>query len=166
MDLESIRTLYDYHYWARDRVLKAAELISGAQFTQSKGASFDTLQGTFVHLMNSERLWLNRWLGKADEPPLDPINFSMLDEVRMYWNMLQMNMEKFLKDLTPDRLSVTIGYTNLKGEHLHYPLWQMMNQVILHGVHHRSEAATMLTEFDHAPEPLDLIFYFREKSGQ
>jgi len=49
---------------------------------------------------------------------------------------------------------------------LQYPLWQMMQQVILHGVHHRSEAATMLTEFGHAPEPLDLIFYFREKSGQ
>lgn len=166
MDLEMIRTLYDYHYWARDRVLAAAELITDEQFTQSKGASFDTLQGTLVHLMNSERLWLNRWLGKADEPPLDPRNFGMLDEVRMYWDMLQMNLEKFLKDLTPDRLSVAIAYTNLKGEPLHYPLWQMLHQVILHGVHHRSEAATLLTEFGHAPEPLDVIFYFRAKSGQ
>jgi uncharacterized damage-inducible protein DinB len=166
MDLEMIRPLYDYHYWARDRVLAAADLITEAQFTQSKGASFDTLQGTFVHLMNSERLWLNRWLGKADESPLDPVNFSMLDEVHMYWDMLQMNMEKFLKDLTPDRLSAVIAYTNLKGEQLQYPLWQMLHQVSLHGVHHRSEAATMLTEFGHAPEPLDVIFYFRAKSGQ
>ncbi len=166
MDIESIRTLFDYHYWARDRVLAAAELINADQFTQSKGASFDTLQGTFVHLMNSERLWLNRWLGKADEPALEPQNFSMLNEVRMYWDMIQMHMEKYLKELTPDRLSTVIRYTNLKGDTLQYPLWQMMHQVILHGVHHRSEAATMLTEFGHAPEPLDLIFYFREKSGQ
>ncbi len=166
MDIESIRTLFDYHYWARDRVLAAAELITADQFTQSKGASFDTLQGTLVHLMNSERLWLNRWLGKADEPALDPKNFSMLDEVRMYWDMIQMHLEKYLKELTADRLSSVIRYSNLKGDTLHYPLWQMMQQVILHGVHHRSEAATMLTEFGHAPEPLDLIFYFREKSGQ
>jgi uncharacterized damage-inducible protein DinB len=166
MDIESIHILFNYHYWARDRMLAAAELITEAQFTQSKGASFDTIQGTLVHLMNSERLWLNRWLGKTDEPTLDPKNFSMLNEVRMYWDMLQMNMEKSLNALTPDRLSAVILYTNLKGEKLHYPLWQLMQQVILHGVHHRSEAATMLTEFGHAPEPLDLIFYFREKSGQ
>ncbi len=166
MDIESIRELYNYHYWARDRVLAAAELINADQFTQSKGVSFDTLQGTFVHLMNSERLWLNRWLGKADEPALDPKNFSMLDEVRMYWDMIQMHLERYLKELTPDRLSAVIHYSNLKGDTLQYPLWQMMQQVILHGVHHRSEAATMLTDFGHAPEPLDLIFYFREKSGQ
>jgi uncharacterized damage-inducible protein DinB len=166
MELETIQTLFNYHYWARDRVLAAAELITDEQFTQSKGASFDTLQGTFVHLMNSERLWLNRCLGKADEPALDPKNYGMLNEVRMYWDMLQMNMEKFLKDLTPDRLSSIVAYTNLKGEKLHYPLWQILQQVILHGVHHRSEAATLLTEFGHAPEPLDVIFYFRAKSGQ
>ncbi|HZY44234.1 MAG TPA: DinB family protein [Anaerolineae bacterium] len=166
MDIESIRELYNYHYWARDRVLAAVELITADQFTQSTGASFDTLQGTFVHLMNSERLWLNRWLGKADEPALEPRNFSMLNEVRMYWDMIQMHMEKYRKELTPDRLSAVIRYTNLKGDTLQYPLWQMMQQVVLHGVHHRSEAATMLTEFGHAPEPLDLIFYFREKSGQ
>jgi uncharacterized damage-inducible protein DinB len=166
MDIESIRMLYDYHYWARDRVMKAAELISDDQFIQSKGVSFDTLQGTLAHLMNSERLWLNRWLGQADQPALDPKDFPMLDGVRMYWESIQMHMEKYLKELTPDRLITEIRYTNLKGETLHYPLWQMMQQVILHGVHHRSEAAALLTEFGHAPEPLDLIFYFRQKSGQ
>ena len=166
MDLDSIRQLYHYHYWARDRVLAAAELINADQFMQSAGVSFDTLQGTFVHLMNSERLWLNRWLGKADEPGLDPKNFSMLNEVRMYWDMIQMHLEKYLKELAPDRLSAVIRYSNLKGETLQYPLWQMLQQVVFHGVHHRSEAATLLTGFGHAPEPLDLIFYFRQQSGQ
>ena len=75
-------------------------------------------------------------------------------------------MQDFIQQVDEAALANTIRYTNLQGVTYQYPLWQMMYQAILHGVHHRSEAATMLTEFDHAPEPLDLIFYFREKSGQ
>jgi uncharacterized damage-inducible protein DinB len=166
MDLDTIRTLYDYHYWAHDRVLAAAKLISDDQFTQAKGHSFDTLQATLVHLMNSEQMWLGRWQGQADKPPLNPADFPMVDGVRMYWESIEMRLQKFLNELSADRLTQIIHYTNSKGEALRYPLWQMMYQVALHGVHHRSEAATMLTEFGHAPEPLDIIFYFRVKSSQ
>ena len=166
MNLNMLQSLYDYHYWARDRVLAAAALISSDQFTQSMGHSFDTLQGTFAHLMNSERLWLGRWLGQPDQPPLNPADFPMLDAVHMYWMPLEMHMRKFADEVTATQLENVIRYTNLQGLPFEYPLWQMMMQVVAHGMHHRSEAATMLTEFGHAPEPLDVIVYYREKSGQ
>ena len=147
-------------------MLAAAALISSDQFTQSKGHSFDTVQGTFAHLMNSERLWLGRWQGQPDQPPLNPADFPMLDGVRMYWESLEMRMRRFVDEVDAARLDNVIRYTNLQGLTFEYPLWQMMMQVVTHGVHHRSEAATMLTEFGHAPEPLDVIVYYREKSGQ
>ena len=161
-----IHSLFDYHYWARDRVLAAAELITPEQFTQSKGHSFDTLQGTFAHLMNSERLWLGRWQGQPDKPALNPADFPMLDAVIMYWKPLEMRMRDFVKDVDAAALAHVIRYTNTQGATFEYPLWQMMHQAVLHGVHHRSEAATMLTEFGHAPEQLDIISYYREKSGR
>ncbi len=166
MNLALIQSLYDYHYWARDRMLAAAGLIRPEQFTQSKGHSFDTLQGTFAHLMNSERLWLGRWQGQPDQPALNPADFPMLDGVIMYWKPLEMHMREFVQQVDEAALANIIRYTNSQGATLHYPLWQMMVQVVLHGVHHRSEAATMLTEFGHAPDPLDIIFYYREQSGQ
>ena len=166
MDINWLRTLYDYHYWARDRVLATAQLITPDQFTQSKGHSFDTLQGTLVHLLNSERMWLNRWHGQPDLSPLKPEDFPMLDGVRMYWESVERQMRKFVSELEPAALTKVMRYTNLVGATLEFPLGQMMLHVITHGVHHRSEAATMLTEFGHAPEPLDLIVYFRAMSGQ
>ncbi len=166
MDIETIRTLYDYHYWARDRVLAAASEITPDQFTQSKGHSFDTVQGTLVHLMNSERLWLNRWQSQPDGTVLNPSDFPMLDAVRMYWESLQMRMWKFIEGLDQAALNRMIRYTNSRGVLSEFPLWHMMTHVITHGVHHRSEAATMLTEFGHAPESLDMIVYFRVASGQ
>jgi len=166
MNLAMINSLFDYHYWARDRVLAAAQLITPEQFTQSKGHSFDTLQGTFAHLMNSERLWLSRWQGRPDQPALNPADFPMLDAVIMYWKSLEMRMRDFVKGVDGAALTNIIRYTNLQGVTFEYPLWQMMHQAVLHGVHHRSEAATMLTEFGHAPDPLDIIFHYRAQSGQ
>ncbi len=166
MNLALIQSLFDYHYWARDRVLAAAGLITPEQFTQPKGHSFDTLQGTLAHLMNSERLWLGRWQGQPDQPALNPADFPMLDGAIMYWKPLEMHMREFVKGLDETALTRVIRYTNLQGVTLQYPLWQMMVQVVQHGVHHRSEAATMLTEFGHAPQPLDIIFYYRQQSGQ
>ena len=166
MYLAMIQSLFDYHYWARDRVLAAAELITLEQFTQSKGHSFDTVQGTFVHLMNSERVWLGRLQGQPDQTALNPADFPMLDAVIMYWKALEMRMRDFVKGVNEAALIHVIRYTNSQGVTFEYPMWQMMHQVVLHGVHHRSEAATMLTEFGHAPEPLDIIIYYREQSGQ
>jgi uncharacterized damage-inducible protein DinB len=166
MNTIMIQSLFDYHYWARDRVLAAAELVTPEQFTQPKGHSFDTLQGTLAHLMNSERLWLGRWLGQPDQPTLNPADFPMLDAVIMYWKPLEMRMRDFVKTVDEAALAGVIRYTTLQGVTFEYPLWQMMHHAVLHGVHHRSEAATMLTEFGHAPEPLDIIHYYREKSGR
>jgi uncharacterized damage-inducible protein DinB len=166
MDIATLRTLYDYHYWARDRMLGAADSLTPGQFTQSKGHSFDTVQGTLVHLMNSERLWLRRWRGEPVQPPLKPADFPMVDGVRMYWESLEMQMRKFLDDLGEAGLARVVRYTNSQGVTLEFPVWQMLLHVITHGAHHRSEAATMLTELGHAPEPLDLIVYFRIASGQ
>ena len=41
MNADDVRTLLDYHYWARDRVLDAVEPLSPEQLTGAMGGSFD-----------------------------------------------------------------------------------------------------------------------------
>jgi uncharacterized damage-inducible protein DinB len=41
----------------------------------------------------------------------------------------------------------------------------MVQHVVNHGTHHRSETATMLTRLGQAPEPLDLVVYYRGLGG-
>ena len=40
MNLQDLRTLLDYHYWARDRVLDAASALAADQFSREIGGSF------------------------------------------------------------------------------------------------------------------------------
>jgi uncharacterized damage-inducible protein DinB len=41
-------------------------------------------------------------------------------------------------------------------------LWQAMLHVLNHGTQHRSEAAAMLTEFNHSPGDIDFMVFLRE----
>ena len=49
MNLQDLRTLLDYHYWARDRALEAAGKLTPDQWTRDLGSSFASVRDTLVH---------------------------------------------------------------------------------------------------------------------
>ena len=50
MNLQELRTLVDYHYWARDRLLDAVDRLSSEQLNEDLGNSFPSIRDTLVHL--------------------------------------------------------------------------------------------------------------------
>ncbi len=71
-------------------------------------------------------------------------------------------LHAFVDSLTDERLNAPFQYKNTRGEKLQNILWQAMAHVVNHGTQHRSEAAAMLTEFNHSPGDIDLIMFLRE----
>ena len=69
MNVQDLRTLLDYHYWARDRLLDAVAALTPEQFTRDLGSSFRSVRDTLVHLLASETNWCLRWQGTS--PTLD-----------------------------------------------------------------------------------------------
>ncbi len=53
MNLQDLRTLLDFHYWARDRVLDAVGALTPEQFTRDMGSSFSSIRDTLVHLCSA-----------------------------------------------------------------------------------------------------------------
>ena len=69
--LRDLRTLLDYHYWARDRVLDAAAALSPEQFTRDMGSSFKSVRDTLgPHLFRRVGLVLSA--GRARRPTALP----------------------------------------------------------------------------------------------
>ena len=54
MTASDLRTLLEYHYWARDRVLDAAALLTPEQFTKDLGGSFKSVRDTLAHVYAAE----------------------------------------------------------------------------------------------------------------
>jgi uncharacterized damage-inducible protein DinB len=164
--VEYLANLYDYSYWANQRVLAAAESLTGAELTQAQGHSWGTIQGTLLHMMNAEWIWLSRWHGESPKGFFDPAEFPTLAPIKHRWAELESEMRRFVAQQTNATLTEEIVYTNTKGKTYRLPLWQMMVHVANHGTHHRGELAAMFATLN-APHPEDdWLQYWLEISGQ
>ncbi|MBI2965595.1 MAG: hypothetical protein HYY34_05270, partial [Chloroflexi bacterium] len=60
MKTQEIRDLFDYNYWANARVLDAAAKVSKADFIKTSAMNYESLRGTFAHLLGAEWIWRTR----------------------------------------------------------------------------------------------------------
>jgi uncharacterized damage-inducible protein DinB len=69
MRVADIQTLYDYNYWATERILRTAAGVTDEQFATPTRFPWGSLRGTLVHILAGERFWLSRWQGLPAPPP-------------------------------------------------------------------------------------------------
>ena len=157
--------LYDYNYWANKRYLIVAETLTGEQLRLKHGHSWDNVHAVLVHMMGSEQMWRQRWLGEPGEF-LDPNDFPTAASIREYWADVEKKMRGFIAQQDEMSLLRDVTYTNPKGETFTLPLWQMMVQPPNHNTHHRGELAAMFALMNVPHPEEEVIQYFLNKSGQ
>ena len=89
MNLSELRTLLDYHYWARDRVLDAAELLAPDQLLRNLGSSFGSVRDTLAHTYAAEWAWCRRWHGESPTSLLPADLFPDVATLRAQWIALE-----------------------------------------------------------------------------
>ncbi len=164
--LEYLHQLYDFHYWANNRLLASAVGVSNEQLYEPLGFGWASIHGTLLHTLSAEWMWLERWHGHSPEHPLAAEDYPTLYDIQKKWNSQQTALLAFLAEQTSTSILVEIDYTNTRGESFQLPLWQMMAHVVNHATHHRAEVAEMLTRLEVVHPEDELAHYFLEKSGQ
>jgi uncharacterized damage-inducible protein DinB len=154
------RWLYDYSYWARDRVLAQVAKLDQDAYIAPRALDYGSIRGTLVHWLAREAVWLDRWQGKPDRLIGDESDLPTFDTLMERWTREEARMRAFLSELTNSQLSETVSYESaLTGNRYAMPLWHMMSHVVNHGTQHRSEVALALTQLGLSPGDLDLIVY-------
>lgn len=165
MDLAYFRTLLDYHYWARDRMLAAVAVLDHNQYAQPVGGSFGSVRETLNHLYGAEVLWLKRWQGESPSafPSAMPDTLAALAQV---WASQDAAMRAYLAPLQESDLQRVIAYRNLAGVAGESALWEMLAHVVNHATYHRGQVTTLLRLLG-APPPAstDLIAYYRQRGA-
>ena len=113
--LQDLRTLLDFHYWARDRMLDALEPLTHEQFTRDMGSSFRSLRDTAAHIYSAEWAWHSRWRGTPPPAPLSPDLFPDVATLRAAWSELEAQMRAFLDGLDVAGVDRVIAYTLFSG---------------------------------------------------
>ena len=163
MNLEDLRSLVDYHYWARDRALAAAEALSSEQFTRDMGSSFRSVRDTLAHIYAAEWAWHARWLGQSPTAP-PAMEFPDVASIRAKWAALESDVRAFLESLGENGLDRVFDYKMIDGRPGSSVFWHMLQHVVNHATYHRGQVTTMLRQLGAAPpESMDLIRFYRTR---
>ncbi len=165
MNREYFSTLYDYNYWANERILRAAEKLSDEQFVTPRGHSHGGLRGTLVHTLFAEWIWLSRWNGVSPTKGQPEGDFPNLAALRARWREEETKMRAFLRALGDSDFTRVIEYKNMRGMPFARPLWQMLAHVVNHGTQHRAEAAAILTDLGRSPGDIDFTIFLDERKA-
>jgi uncharacterized damage-inducible protein DinB len=164
MNLQDLRTLLDYHYWARDRLLDALDPLTSEQFNRDLGSSFKSVRETIVHVYAAEWAWHARWLGQSPSALMTIDPFPDVVAVRRAWTDHETKMRAFLESLGEAGLTRVFEYTLLSGQPGSSPFWQMLQHVVNHASYHRGQVTTMLRQLGASPaKSMDMIAYYRSK---
>ena len=162
MNQQDLRTLLDYHYWARDRLLHALDALTPDQFTRDLGSSFKSVRDTVAHTYAAEWAWYERWNGHSPTALLPPDQFPNVASIRSAWTSHEAKMRAFVDALGEDGVNRVIDYKLLSGAEGSSPVWQMLQHVVNHASYHRGQVTTMLRQLGATPaKPMDMIAFHR-----
>jgi uncharacterized damage-inducible protein DinB len=166
MNFETLHTLLDYHYWARGRILDAAEPLTAEQFTRNLGNSFPSVRDTLVHLLSADWVWCARWQGEVPQAMLDPVTFPDVASIRAVWAEHEPKVRAVLDRFGENGTTRLIEYRTFNGVSQAQPFWQILQHVVNHGSYHRGQITTMLRQLGATPpKSVDLIAFYRERSA-
>jgi uncharacterized damage-inducible protein DinB len=164
MNLEELRQLVDYHYWARDRVLDAAAALTPSEFSRDMGSSFRSVRDTLVHFYSAEWAWCSRWNGKSPAAHVAPESVPDVAALREKWAELESEVRVVVERIGSEDLARVIEYTMFNGDARASVFWQMVQHVVNHASYHRGQVTTMLRQLGATPPPsMDLITYYRTR---
>jgi len=160
METDLIRGLYGYHHWANRTLFEVARGLGAEAAARDMGKhwSFPTLTHTFSHIYGADWLWLERFKGVSPTSVPGP-EFATLDALRPTWDALEAAQLAHLDGLTEADLGRLLRYRNTQGLEGKAPLAALLQHVVNHATHHRSEIATMITLISGSPPDTGMATY-------
>ena len=105
---------------------------------------------------------IGSWLEKQYPKDVSSMTYAV-DRPTFNGDFLGRPVRAFVAGLDDAGWQREVSYTTTSGKPARYALYQMFLQVINHGTHHRSQAASILKGFDHSPGELDFTVFLNER---
>lgn len=163
MTVETLSILYDYNYWANDRLFQVILQLNQEEYTQPVAGGYGSIRNTLVHVLSTEWGWLSRCGGQERGPSLNAEDFPTVESLIEEWAAVEKYVREFLSGLVDVDLERTIKYKGKGGRKCSMPMGELLHHSIIHGAHHRGQVAILLRELGYAPGSFDILFYYAEK---
>ena len=147
--------MFRFNRWANLCLLDACANLSDAQLDATMSGTFGSVRETLMHLLSSEEGYAWTLMGNPPTPRLrDLTAFPGFDELR---RRAEMSGEKLIAFAEQERDLNEI--LHLDGGTYDAPVIVVVIQAVDHGIDHRSQIATLLTQQCLTPPELDAWAY-------
>ena len=157
MKTDGLRSQAHYNRWANHRLLEASSTLSAEDRQRDLRASFNSIEGTLIHILWGERGWLSFFRTGNFVPrpaPGDYIDFPALERA---WATHDEAYVTWLCSLTQPHLdgSRTLDATT-------YTLAELIQHALNHSTYHRGQVALLLRQLGHTPPWTDYHDFLAE----
>jgi len=168
MRTTDIAALVDHLYWARDRILAAAD-DPAVPFIDPAAPTLRDLRTTLVHELDVEWSWRVRLAGpdptefSPDDEELVASDFADVAAIRTRWAADETAMRAWLATLDDAALAGPCRAEPGGGRHA---LWFHLQHLYSHAIQQLADAAVLLTAAGRSPGELDFLQFVEETETQ
>ena len=165
MKQNEIKAIFDYNFWAFDRVWDCISQVSDEQFIEEFGYSSGSIRNIVVHIMSGNRNWMSRLKGTEMPQRLVFEDFDSLSKTKAKWDELQKEFLDHLNSLDQDQLDTTVEWELLsQGLKSTSSRGEILLHLANHGTDHRAQILAILHHHFHVKTvEQDMIYYLAER---
>ena len=165
MKPNEIQQIFDYNYWAFERVWECISQISDEQFLEEIDYSTGSIRNIAVHIMGGNRNWMSRLQGTEMPPRLVFEDFDSLSKTKAKWDELQKEFLDHLNSLGQEQLDEIVEWELLsQGLKSTNSRWEILLHLANHGTDHRAQILALLHHHFHVKTvEQDMIYYLAEQ---
>jgi uncharacterized damage-inducible protein DinB len=166
MKTNEINMIFDYNFWAFERVWESICQISDEQFVEQIDYSTGSIRNIVVHIMSANRNWMARLKAAEITPRLVYEDFISLSQTKTKWNELRKELLDYLNFLTQEQLEETVSWElPARGLKSANSRWEILLHLANHATDHRAQILALLHQHFHVRTvEQDMIIYLAERN--
>ena len=154
-----LRDFFTYNLWANLRLLDACASLEGMALTTTLPGTYGSIGDTWLHVAQGEEGYVARFTGQPPTPSLRGCKtFPGFAVLREHLKQSGEGLIAIVEQLDPTRL-LGIEYD---GQIHEIPVAVVLIQAVVHGVDHRSQIATILSQQGMVSPEVSGWTYFEE----
>jgi len=165
MKPNEIKTLFDYNFWAFERVWGCISLLSDEQFIEEIDYSTGSIRNIVCHMMSANIRWAGRLQGKTPLLHLIYEDFETLSKTKAKWDELETEFLYYINSLDEEQLETEVNWEILDREwKFDTPRWELLLHIANHATDHRAQILAILHHHFHVKtDEQDMILYSVEQ---
>jgi len=132
-----------YNNWANQQVLEACLKLSADQLAMTASGTYGTIRDTLAHVIRAEAGYIELLTGHCPQPAFQWEDKPDLEQMSAYATQVGGALMQTVLDVKPTDV---VSEEDSKGETVRYRAVVVLIQMINHGIEHRTNITTILSQ--------------------